>query len=50
MLTVKLTSEHTKALQEILVTADQKKHLKRSKEIEKSGGQIFIQFFFIADN
>lgn len=38
MLTAKLTPEHQKALQEIMVTAEQKKHQKRSKEIEKAGG------------
>lgn len=40
MLTEKLTPEHQKALQEIMVTAEQKKHQKRSKEIEKSGGEF----------
>ncbi|XP_063698998.1 importin-7 [Culicoides brevitarsis] len=43
MLTSKLTAEHTKALQEIILTAEQKKHQRRSKEIEKSGGFQFNQ-------
>lgn len=48
MLTSKLTTEHTKALQEIIVTAEQKKHLRRSKEIEKSGGtSLLSKYFFI---
>lgn len=39
MLTSKLTGEHTKALKEIIVTAEQKKADKISKELEKSGGK-----------
>lgn len=39
MLTSNLTAEHQKALQEIMVTAEQKKHQRRSKEIEKAGGK-----------
>ncbi|XP_017479021.1 PREDICTED: importin-7 [Rhagoletis zephyria] len=43
LLTAALTTEQTKALQEIVVTADQRKAAKESKLIEKRGGFAFPQ-------
>lgn len=43
LLTSGLTTEQTKALQEIVVTADQRKAAKESKIIEKRGGFAFPQ-------
>ncbi|XP_067646959.1 importin-7 [Eurosta solidaginis] len=43
LLTSGLTTEQTKALQEIVVTADQRKAAKESKLIEKRGGFAFPQ-------
>ncbi|XP_039964309.1 importin-7 isoform X1 [Bactrocera tryoni] len=43
LLTTGLTTEQTKALQEIVVTADQRKAAKESKIIEKRGGFAFPQ-------
>ena len=43
VLTSGLTTEQAKALQEIVVTADQRKAAKESKLIEKRGGFAFTQ-------
>lgn len=42
MLVSKLTPEQTKSLQEILCTAELRKINKQSKDIQKSGGNIYI--------
>lgn len=43
LLTSNLTPEQAKALQEVVVTADQRKAAKESKLIEKQGGFNFPQ-------
>jgi len=43
LLTSKLTPEQSKSLKDILVTADQRKAAKESKQIEKQGGFAFTQ-------
>jgi len=43
LLTSNLTPEQAKALQEVVVTADQRKAAKESKLIEKQGGFAFPQ-------
>lgn len=43
VLTANLTSEQQKALQEVMVLADQRKAAAESKRIEQSGGYVFSQ-------
>lgn len=42
MISANLTDQQRKSIQTILTTAEQKKNLKRSNEIEKSGGELRI--------
>lgn len=45
-LTTGLTAEQQKALQDVIVLADQRKAALESKRIEQSGGIIFFYYFF----